>query len=85
MGSQANQNAQRRLEFTPTASKVENKRQGQRERLLARLESGPARTWDLMLIGGPGFSSRIRELRVAGHDIFCDQDGEGAVYRLVKP
>jgi len=75
---------QRRLEFGPTAAKVENKRSGKRAAILARLESGPARTWDLMLLGGAGFSSRIRELRVEGHRIECEQDEDGATYRLVE-
>jgi len=73
---------QRRLEFGPTAAKVENKRSGKRAAILARLESGPARTWDLMLLGGAGFSSRIRELRVEGHRIECEQDEDGALYTL---
>lgn len=73
---------QRRIEFTPTASAVEGKRLGRRVAMLARLEYGPATTLDLMRIGGAGFSSRIHELREAGHRIVCTQYPHGAVYRL---
>jgi len=74
---------QRRIEWTPTASAVSLKRQGRAFQILDRLRQGPARTWDLMMLGGAGFSSRIRELRVSGFQIECEQDEDGAVYRLV--
>jgi hypothetical protein len=43
---------------------------------------GPARTIDLMVIGGSGFSSRLRELRDEGYRIECEQDEGGALYTL---
>lgn len=76
--------AQRRIEWTPTASAVSLKRQGRAFQILDRLRQGPARTWDLMMLGGAGFSSRIRELRVSGFQIECTQDEDGAVYRLIS-
>lgn len=72
----------RRTEFAPTAAAVARKREGKRERMLARLKSGPATTWELLLLGGAGFSSRLRELRDEGHRIECEEHDEGATYRL---
>lgn len=71
-----------RQEFFPTANRVSLKRQGRAFRILDRLRQGPARTWDLMMLGGAGFSSRIRELRVMKYDIRCEQDEDGATYTL---
>jgi len=75
---------QPRLEFGPTASAQENGRLGRRERILARLRHGSATTREMMMLGGAGFSSRIRELRVAGHEIAVEMNEDGAVYRLVR-
>jgi hypothetical protein len=77
--------AQRRIEWTPEASRVALKREGKRERMLARLRQGPARTIDLMLLGGSGFSSRLKELRRDGHRITCEEHEDGAVYTLLGP
>lgn len=74
---------QRRLEFAPEASRQSLKREGRRERILARLRLGPARTWEILSLGGSGMSSRLRELRESGFQIECEQDEEGATYRLV--
>ena len=58
---------QRRLDFTPSASELQHEAQDREtacRRILERLESGPATTWEMMQLGGSGFSSRINELRV---------------------
>lgn len=74
--------APRRIEVTPTANRESLKRLGRRERILARLQEGSARTWELMALGGSGFSSRLKELRNDGHRIVCIPDEDGATYRL---
>jgi hypothetical protein len=77
---------QKRIEWTPTASKQETKRNGRRERMLARLQAGPATTWELMQIGGAGFSSRLNELRRAGHNIPAPEMREDfAIYHIEEP
>ncbi len=73
---------QPRLEFGPTASAQEQKRLGKRERILVRLKTGPARTHEILALGGSGMSGRLHELRVAGYVIECEPDEDGAVYRL---
>ena len=75
--------AQRRIEWTPTASAVSLKRQGRAFQILDRLRQGPARTHEILALGGSGMSARLHELRVSGFQIECEQDEEGAVYRLV--
>jgi DNA-binding HxlR family transcriptional regulator len=75
--------SQARIEFGPTASKVESKRTSQRLLILGRLQKGPARWWELMQIGKSGFSSRLSELKRDGHVIRCDQDEDGGLYTLV--
>ena len=60
---------QRRLEFAPTASVEENHRQSQRRAVLAALRLGPQTALTLFPIAGPGFSSRLAELRKEGHPI----------------
>ena len=74
---------QRRMEFGPTASRVAQKRASKAARMLERLRCGPATTFDLMMLGGAGFSSRLHELREAGHRIECEQGEGGATYRLI--
>ena len=80
--------SQRRIEWTPSASRIQTKRLGKREAMLARLRQGPARTYELMALGGSGFSARLRELRdqgtSEGYDILCEEDGDGATYTLVQ-
>jgi len=77
---------QKRIEFLPTANKQETKRNGRRERMLARLQAGPATTFELMALGGAGFSSRLNELRRAGHNIPAPEMHEGyAIYHLEEP
>ena len=80
---------QRRLEWTPLASREENHRSGQRAAILARLRFGPATTWEMNQLGGSGFSSRISELRVElrkrGGDIKCVRIDRHAMYELVEP
>lgn len=77
---------QKRIEFTPTASRIQTKRMGRREAMLARLRQGPARTHELLALGGSGFSSRLHELREQlrgeGLTVLCDPDEDGAWYRL---
>jgi hypothetical protein len=62
------------------------KRESRAARMLARLKCGPATTLEMMTLGGAGFSSRLRELRNAGHRITCEQHvhegSEWAIYRL---
>lgn len=75
----------RRTEILPLANAVARKRAGRRERVLSRLQTGPATTWDLMQrdVGGSGFNQRIQELRLAGHRIVCEEHEDGAIYTLV--
>jgi hypothetical protein len=77
--------SQTRIEFGPTASKVESKRTSKRLLILGRLQKGSARCYELMQIGGSGFSSRIAELRRAGHVIRCYEDEDGGTYVLEAP
>ncbi len=74
-----------RLEWTPTASAQENYRQGQRAAILARLKMGPTPTFELMMIGGSGFSSRLAELRREGHRIVAKRIEHHAMYVLGEP
>jgi hypothetical protein len=71
-----------RREFLPSVAKESAKRDGKRVKILDRLRMGPARTIDLMVIGGSGFSSRLRELRDEGYRIECEQDDQGGLYTL---
>ena len=76
---------QGRIEFAPMASGNETKKGRRREAMLARLRQGPATTFDLMMIGGAGFSSRLAELRRDGHNIPAPEMGEnGGVYCLIE-
>lgn len=57
------------------------------ERMLLRLREGPATTWELMGLGGAGFSSRLAELRRGKHDgvryrISCEEREDHGVYTL---
>jgi hypothetical protein len=76
--------AQRRIEWTPEASREENHRHGQRAQILARLKMGPATTLEMMNMGGSGFSSRIAELRKEGWDIKAKRIDRHAMYELVQ-
>jgi hypothetical protein len=58
------------------------KRAGRAAQMLERLRRGPATTWELMQLGGAGFSSRLRELRNAGHRIVAEGGPDEWVYRL---
>jgi hypothetical protein len=54
--------------------------------MLERLRLGPATTFELMALGGAGFSSRLAELRRAGHNIPSPEMHEDfGVYRLCYP
>jgi hypothetical protein len=44
---------------------------------------GPCSTITLMMAGGSGFSSRLAELRRAGHVIACEEQEDGAIYTLI--
>ena len=75
--------------FTPAERQLSlalGRRESKAQRMLARLKSGPAGTYELMQIGGAGFSSRLRELRNQGWKIRCEQRAEGgaewSVYTL---
>lgn len=74
---------QARLEFTPTASAEENHRQNQRRAVLAALRRGPQTALTLFPIAGPGFSSRIYELRKEGYEIVTRMVGRHGTYSLV--
>jgi hypothetical protein len=80
---------QRAIDFTPAARELGQavrKRESRAARMLARLKCGPATTLELMTLGGAGFSSRLHELREAGHRITCEQHvhegSEWAIYRI---
>ena len=77
---------QARIEWTETASRVSQKRAGKRERMLARLQAGPCRTWELLALGGSGMSGRLHEIREdlkpQGLTVKCDQDEDGGVYTI---
>lgn len=75
----------RRLEFGPTASLEENHRQNQREMLIRALRHGPLTARDLFSLAGPGFSSRLSELRKAGYPIVTKMVGRHGVYVLEEP
>jgi hypothetical protein len=77
------------IDWTPAAREfgmAVRKRESRAARMLARLKCGPATTKELNDLGGAGFSSRLRELRNAGHRITCEQHvhegSEWAIYRL---
>jgi hypothetical protein len=72
-----------RREFLPSQAAQSARRASKAQKMLERLKCGSATTWELMQIGGAGFSSRLHELRGAGHRINCEQHEDGAVYRLV--
>ena len=61
------------------------RRESRKARMLARLQQGPATTWELMQLGGSGFSSRLTELKRENHRIVCENHLDGAVYRLEVP
>ncbi len=70
---------------TPThyeQSRVLDKRESKKARLLALLQRGPARTWDCMLAGGSGWRSRLQELREEGHRISTEEHPDFAIYTL---
>ena len=73
---------QRRLEWTPTASREENHRSGQRAAILAALRIGPLKAVELFQIAGPGFSSRLSELRKAKYNIVTQMVGRHGIYSL---
>jgi hypothetical protein len=76
---------QGRLDFTPAASELAHAIRGRETRaarMLARLRQGPATTFDLMMLGGAGFSSRLKELRRAGHVIKAYGGPERYIYEL---
>ena len=78
---------QRRLDFTPAASELAQalrNRETRAQKMLARLRLGPCTTFDLMMLGGAGFSSRLKELRRAGHEITVEGGPERFVYTLKK-
>jgi hypothetical protein len=73
-----------RQEWLPTQAAQSAKRASKAQKMLDRLKCGSSNTWELMQIGGAGFSSRLHELREAGHRIDCEQNEDYAVYTLVE-
>lgn len=65
------------------ARKVEPRRGGQMAAILERLRGGPATNVELALISLK-YTSRISDLRAAGHDVVCERQGADGVcvYRL---
>ena len=74
---------QARLEFLPSANADTLRRMSKAKLMLRRLQQGSASTIELMMIGGAGFSSRLRELRNDGHVIKVEMFEDHAVYSLV--
>jgi hypothetical protein len=71
--------------FTPTQrqlSLVLGRRENRAQKMLSRLQTGPATTWEMMQLGGAGFSSRLRELRNQGWEIEAQGGPEEWVYVL---
>lgn len=72
-------------DFTPSARELAQalrNRETRAQKMLARLRLGPASTFDLMMLGGAGFSSRLKELRRAGAVIEVSGGPERFVYTL---
>jgi hypothetical protein len=73
---------QTRLEWLPTANAEENHRRSQRTAILAALRVGHLTATELFALGGPGFSSRLTELKREGHPIKMERVGRIGVYSL---
>lgn len=58
------------------------KRDNNAQKILRRLEEGPADTMELARVGGVRFGARIKELRDDGHQITTEEHGDFAVYTL---
>ena len=63
------------------------KRHSKASKMLELLKRGPVQTWDLMRVGGAGFSSRLREIRTGQvdgvkHTVSVEQHEDFAIYRL---
>mgnify|MGYP007100154509 CR=1 FL=1 len=74
-------------DFNPSARELAHalrNRETRAQKMLARLRLGPCTTFDLMMLGGAGFSSRLKELRRAGHVIEVEGGPERFVYTLKK-
>ena len=82
MAQQDADRAPRRLEVLPTAAREENHRQGQRAAILAALKLSPLTAVQLFQIAGPGFSSRLYELRKSGYQIKTRMVGRHGIYEL---
>ena len=74
--------SQARLEFHPSANADTLRRMSKAKLMLRRLQQGSCKTYELMQIGGAGFSSRLRELRNEGHVIKVEMYETHAVYTL---
>ena len=62
------------------------RRLSKKQRVLARLQVGPANTRELIEVGGTRAPGRVHELKREGHDIRVDDHGHGLfIYRLVRP
>ena len=76
---------QPRLDFTPAASQLAHAVRGREtraQRILARLQQGPATSQQLLAVGGLRYGARLLELRRAGHKITTEEHPEYAVYTL---
>jgi hypothetical protein len=60
-----------------------DRRESKKAALLALLRRGPAKTWDMMLVGGSGWRSRKYELQQDGYGIHVEEHSDYAVYTLV--
>lgn len=57
---------------------------GQSARILQRLQEGPATARELAALSLK-YTSRVSDLRKAGHDVRCREEGGKSTYWLVKP
>lgn len=76
--------AQRRLEFTPTADREAKRRMTNRDRVLERLELGPATSMELAQAGGYRFSARLGELKAQGMRYDREDHGDHSIYTMTK-
>jgi hypothetical protein len=77
--------SQARLDFTPAASELAHAIRGREtraQRILSRLQRGPATSQQLLQVGGLRYGARLLELRQAGHKITTEEHPDHAVYRL---
>lgn len=79
---------QRAIDWTPAGRELGaalDRRETKAQRILARLQRGPADTMELARLGGVRFGARLLELRQAGHRILTEHHPDHAIYRLENP